>query len=565
MSTIRPAPVPGAITVRRALLSVSDKTGLVPFAQALHARGVTLLSTGGTARALAEAGLPVVNVSDVTAFPEMLDGRVKTLHPAVHGGILARRHLPEDLAAIGAHGIEPIDLVVVNLYPFARAAANPATGFDALIEEIDIGGPSMVRAAAKNFRDVLIVVDPRDYPRVLEDLAAPGGSSPAFRFELSRRAFAHTAAYDATIASTLETIGTDADPFARPADAPALPATMRLSLPQRRVLRYGENPHQPAAWYGLEPAQGFSAVEIKQGKELSYTNLLDLDAAARIALEFDEPAAAVIKHANPCGVATAATIAQAYVTARDADALSAFGGIIGLNRTLDVETAQAITTTFIEAVIAPAVDDGGAADPRRQEEPARPHRRLRVLPRRGPAGRRAALDPRRRPRPGARSRRRGAGAVAGLGGRGPEGRHEASADRRGVAGAALRLARLRPRQVEHDPVHRAGSHARRRRRADEPRRRGEGRGDEGRRQRPRQRRRLGRVLPVPRRPRRAGRGRRDRRRAAGRVGEGRRGHRRRRRARPGDGVHREAALPPLAEARRARGRPAPATSAPRSA
>ena len=357
MSTIRPAPVPGAITVRRALLSVSDKTGLVPFAQALHARGVTLLSTGGTARALAEAGLPVVNVSDVTAFPEMLDGRVKTLHPAVHGGILARRHLPEDLAAIGAHGIEPIDLVVVNLYPFARAAANPATGFDALIEEIDIGGPSMVRAAAKNFRDVLIVVDPRDYPRVLEDLAAPGGSSPAFRFELSRRAFAHTAAYDATIASTLETIGTDADPFARPADAPALPATMRLSLPQRRVLRYGENPHQPAAWYGLEPAQGFSAVEIKQGKELSYTNLLDLDAAARIALEFDEPAAAVIKHANPCGVATAATIAQAYVTARDADALSAFGGIIGLNRTLDVETAQAIITTFIEAVIAPAVDE----------------------------------------------------------------------------------------------------------------------------------------------------------------------------------------------------------------
>ena len=218
MSTIRPAPVPGAITVRRALLSVSDKTGLVPFAQALHARGVTLLSTGGTARALGEAGLPVVNVSDVTAFPEMLDGRVKTLHPAVHGGILARRHLPEDLAAIGAHGIEPIDLVVVNLYPFARAAANPATGFDALIEEIDIGGPSMVRAAAKNFRDVLIVVDPRDYPRVLEDLAAPGGSSPAFRFELSRRAFAHTAAYDATIASTLETIGTDADPFARPAE-----------------------------------------------------------------------------------------------------------------------------------------------------------------------------------------------------------------------------------------------------------------------------------------------------------------------------------------------------------
>ena len=355
MSTIHETPAPGGVTVRRALLSVSDKAGLAPFAQALHARGVTLLSTGGTARALADAGLPVVNVSDVTKFPEMLDGRVKTLHPAVHGGILARRHLAEDLEAIGAHGIEPIDLVVVNLYPFARAAANPATRVDALIEEIDIGGPSMVRAAAKNFRDVLIVVDPADYPRVLEDLGAPGGSSPAFRFELARRAFAHTAAYDATIASTLEAIGTDADPFARPAEPPALPATIRVTLPRRRVLRYGENPHQAAGWYALEPAQGFGAVEVRQGKELSYTNLLDLDAAARIALEFDEPAAAVIKHANPCGVATAATIAEAYVTARDADALSAFGGIIGLNRELDADTAKAITSTFIEAVIAPSV------------------------------------------------------------------------------------------------------------------------------------------------------------------------------------------------------------------
>jgi phosphoribosylaminoimidazolecarboxamide formyltransferase/IMP cyclohydrolase len=357
MSTNRQASSPpGPVTVRRALLSVSDKTGLVPFAQALHGRGVALVSTGGTAKTLADAGLPVVNVSDVTAFPEMLDGRVKTLHPAVHGGILARRHRPDDLEAIGGHGIQPIDLVVVNLYPFARAAANPSTGFDALVEEIDIGGPSMVRAAAKNFRDVLVVVDPADYPRVLEDLSAPGGSSPAFRFELSRRAFAHTAAYDATIASTLETIGNETDPFTRPPDPPALPATMRLSLPRRRILRYGENPHQQAGWYALEPAEGFGAVEVLQGKELSYTNLLDLDAAARIALEFDEPAAAVIKHANPCGVATADTIAAAYVTARDADALSAFGGIIGLNRTLDVETATAITTTFIEAVIAPAVD-----------------------------------------------------------------------------------------------------------------------------------------------------------------------------------------------------------------
>jgi len=355
MSTIRETPAPGPVTVRRALLSVSDKAGLVPFAQALQARGVTLLSTGGTAKALADAGLPVVNVSDVTRFPEMLDGRVKTLHPNVHGGILARRHVPDDLAAISAHGIEPIDLVVVNLYPFAKAAANPATRFDALIEEIDIGGPSMVRAAAKNWRDVLIVTDPADYPRVLDDLASPGGSNPAFRFDLARRAFAHTAAYDATIASTLEAIGSEGDPFGRPAEPPALPTTIRLSLPRRRILRYGENPHQAAGWYAIEPAQGFGAVDVKQGKELSYTNLLDLDAAARLALEFDEPAAAVIKHANPCGVATAATIAEAYVTARDADALSAFGGIIGLNRELDAATATAITSTFIEAVIAPAV------------------------------------------------------------------------------------------------------------------------------------------------------------------------------------------------------------------
>jgi phosphoribosylaminoimidazolecarboxamide formyltransferase/IMP cyclohydrolase len=355
MSTIRETPAPGPVTVRRALLSVSDKAGLVPFAQALQARGVTLLSTGGTAKALADAGLPVVNVSDVTRFPEMLDGRVKTLHPNVHGGILARRHVPDDLAAISAHGIEPIDLVVVNLYPFAKAAADPATRFDALIEEIDIGGPSMVRAAAKNWRDVLIVTDPADYPRVLDDLASPGGSNPAFRFDLARRAFAHTAAYDATIASTLEAIGSEGDPFGRPAEPPALPTTIRLSLPRRRILRYGENPHQAAGWYAIEPAQGFGAVDVKQGKELSYTNLLDLDAAARLALEFDEPAAAVIKHANPCGVATAATIAEAYVTARDADALSAFGGIIGLNRELDAATATAITSTFIEAVIAPAV------------------------------------------------------------------------------------------------------------------------------------------------------------------------------------------------------------------
>jgi phosphoribosylaminoimidazolecarboxamide formyltransferase / IMP cyclohydrolase len=278
----------------------------------------------------------------------MMDGRVKTLHPKVHGGILARRHRPDDLTAIAAHGIEPIDLVVVNLYPFAEAAANPATTFDDLIEEIDIGGPSLVRAAAKNFRDVLVVVDPADYPRVLEQLAREGGPTLEFRFELMRKAIAHTARYDGLIANTLQNVGVKGETFTREGGENA--------SPKRLDLRYGENPHQRATWME-EPGSAESRWSVHQGKELSYTNLLDLDAAARIVLEFSEPAAAVIKHTNPCGVATGGTIAEAYVAARDADALSAFGGIVGVNREIDVETAKALTSTFIEAVIAPSIAD----------------------------------------------------------------------------------------------------------------------------------------------------------------------------------------------------------------
>ena len=339
----------------RVLISVSDKTGLIPFARGLQGRGYELLSTGGTARALSDAGLPVTNVSDVTGVPEMLDGRVKTLHPFIHGGILARRSHAEDLAALARLNIGLIDIVVVNLYPFARAAANPATTFDQLVEEIDIGGPSLVRAAAKNFRDVLVVVEPADYDRVLQAVST-NDVAPAFRFDLAKKAIAHTAVYDAMIASTLETVQVDGETFTRPAASSSeLPEQMSLGLQRLRVLRYGENPHQQAGWYADQPPRGFGAVRILQGKELSYTNLLDLDAAARIVLEFSEPAAAVIKHTNPCGVATGETIAAAYVAARDADALSAFGGIIGLNRPLDGETAQAIATTFIEAVIAPEV------------------------------------------------------------------------------------------------------------------------------------------------------------------------------------------------------------------
>jgi phosphoribosylaminoimidazolecarboxamide formyltransferase/IMP cyclohydrolase len=329
----------------RALVSVSEKSGLVEFGRGLTGLGVELISTGGTAKALAAAGLPVANVSTVTGFPEMMDGRVKTLHPAVHGGILARRDRPDDLKAIAAQNIQPIDIVVVNLYPFANAARNPDTPFDGLVEEIDIGGPSMVRAAAKNFRDVLIVVDPADYPRVLEQLRRDGGPTLEFRLELMKKAFRHTADYDTTIAETLQLVSHDGDRFMRGAPA------------DRRQLRYGENPHQGASWvYG--PADSPFAWTVHQGKELSYTNLLDLDAALRIAREFREPVGVVIKHTNPCGVATGKTLAEAYVTAREADPLSAFGGIVGLNGPLDEGTARALTSTFIEAVIAPAVEEG---------------------------------------------------------------------------------------------------------------------------------------------------------------------------------------------------------------
>jgi phosphoribosylaminoimidazolecarboxamide formyltransferase/IMP cyclohydrolase len=330
----------------RAILSVSDKTGLVDFARSLSKRGVELVSTGGTARTLADAGLPVKNVSDVTGFPEMMDGRVKTLHPRIHAGILARRHRPDDLEAIKAQGVELVDLVVVNLYPFEKAASNPETPFDELVEQIDIGGPSLLRAAGKNFRDVLVVVDPADYPRVLDELARPGGPSLDFRFALMQKTFAHTAHFDSLIAATLARIRCQDGTFVR--ETPPDVST------HRRTLRYGENPHQRAVWvYGHGPYWQVKW-ETHQGKELSYTNLLDLDAAARIVLEFTEPAAVVIKHTNPCGTATGAAIAEAYVRARDVDPLSAFGGIVGLNREIDAETAAALTATFIEAVIAPS-------------------------------------------------------------------------------------------------------------------------------------------------------------------------------------------------------------------
>jgi phosphoribosylaminoimidazolecarboxamide formyltransferase/IMP cyclohydrolase len=331
----------------RAILSVSDKTGLADLAHGLAALEIELVSTGGTARALAADGLPVVNVADVTRFPEMMDGRVKTLHPAIHAGILARRDRDDDLQALADHGITPIDLVVVNLYPFAEAAGRAETSFAALVEEIDIGGPSLLRAAAKNFRDVLVVVDPGDYPRVLDALQEPTGPPLELRFELMRKAFAHTAQYDSTIALAMQLVD------------PGGGRMTRRPIPrgsgERRTLRYGENPHQQASWQ--LPGPDREPWQVHQGKELSYTNLLDLDAALRITREFGEPAAVVIKHTNPCGVATGESPAAACIRAREADPLSAFGGIVGLNRAIDVETARALTSTFIEAVIAPSVDE----------------------------------------------------------------------------------------------------------------------------------------------------------------------------------------------------------------
>ncbi len=337
--------------IARALISVSDKTGLVPFARALSERGVALISTGGTARALAEAGVAVADVASVTGFPEMLDGRVKTLHPAIHGGILARRDLPQHEAALAAHGIGHIDLVVVNLYPFAATVARGAP-FAECIENIDIGGPSLIRAAAKNHDFVTIVTAPGDYDTVLAEMAAhQGATSAALRRRLAAAAYAHTAAYDAAISAW----------FAREAGE-LFPETLVLAAKRAQLLRYGENPHQEAALY-LVGEQGASAAAARQvqGKELSYNNLNDTDAAFACVAEFAEPADAIIKHANPCGVALAPDLATAYAKALACDPVSAFGGIVAVNRPLDGAAAEAMAKIFLEVLIAPALTDEAAA------------------------------------------------------------------------------------------------------------------------------------------------------------------------------------------------------------
>jgi phosphoribosylaminoimidazolecarboxamide formyltransferase/IMP cyclohydrolase len=343
--------------VRRALLSVSDKTGLVPFARRLAALGVELLSTGGTQKALAEAGVPVTSVGDFTQAPEILGGRVKTLHPRVHGGILYRRGLPSDEADVAARDIPPIDLVVVNLYPFREAVA-AGKAFAECVEEIDIGGPTMVRSAAKNMAHVGVVVDPADYEQVASELEASKALSEATRFGLMKKAFAHTAAYDAAISEYLTARAT-------PEAAPArFPGTLGAVYTKVSDLRYGENPHQAGAFYraGREPEEPTVAyAQVLQGKELSYNNLLDLEAAIAGVKEFDETAVVVIKHNTPCGVAVGASAAEAFARARACDPVSAFGGIVALNRPVDAAAAKELTDLFLECVIAPAYDEAARA------------------------------------------------------------------------------------------------------------------------------------------------------------------------------------------------------------
>jgi len=346
----------GKKQVRRALLSVTDKTGLVEFAKHLEVFGVELISTGGTAKALRAAGLSVKDISDLTGFPEMLDGRVKTLHPRVHGGLLYIRGNKEHEAAVAEHGIEPIDMVVVNLYAFEKTAASPGVSFGHLIENIDIGGPSMVRSAAKNFEDVAIVTRVADYPALAEELKANGGAlTRETRWKLAKQAFATTAAYDSAIAGTLEQIGgTPAPEEGAAIDSEAFPQILRIIMPRAQSLRYGENPHQRATLFADGSGLGIAGATQLQGKELSFNNLVDLDACWELAQEFEEPAVIIVKHTNPCGAATGATVLEAYKKTLEADPVSAFGGVIGINREVDGAAADEIAKLFVEAIAAPA-------------------------------------------------------------------------------------------------------------------------------------------------------------------------------------------------------------------
>jgi len=346
--------------IQRAILSVTDKTGLVEFARKLAGMGVELISTGGTAKLLRDSGVAVKDISELTGFPEMLDGRVKTLHPKVHGGILHRREMASHRTAVAEHGIAPIDMVVVNLYAFEKTAAKPGVPFEDLIENIDIGGPSMIRSAAKNFHDVAVVTSPGDYSVLAEEMANAGGAlSAGTKWRLAQKAFATTAAYDSAIASTLERISANGHFEFHPETG--FPRNLRLSFSKITDLRYGENPHQKAAMYSDGSGTGVANGRQIQGKELSYNNIVDLQAAWDLAQEFDHTVCAIIKHTNPCGTATGKTLAEAYKRALECDPVSAFGGVIGVNRVVDGEAAEEMAKLFLEVIAAPGFDEAAKA------------------------------------------------------------------------------------------------------------------------------------------------------------------------------------------------------------
>jgi len=334
--------------VTRALISVSNKDGILDFARSLAKLGIEILSTGGTAKLLRDGGIPAKDVSEFTGFPEMLDGRVKTLHPKVHGGLLGRRGNPEHMKQWKAHGIEPIDLVVVNLYPFEQTVAKPGCTLEDAIENIDIGGPTMLRSAAKNYTDVAVVVSPRDYGRVLEEIQKTGEVSAKTRFELCRTVFLHTARYDSAISAWLDKQVSD-DEKTR------FPNILTLQFEKVQNLRYGENPHQQGAFYREFGRKEPSVAHARQlqGKEMSFNNFLDANSALELVKEYDGTAAVIVKHNNPCGVAVASALVEAYRKARDCDPVSAFGGVIAFNRMVDFETAKELTATFVEVVVAP--------------------------------------------------------------------------------------------------------------------------------------------------------------------------------------------------------------------
>jgi len=347
--------------IQRAILSVTDKTGLVDFARRLSTLGVELISTGGTAKLLRDSGINVKDISELTGFPEMLDGRVKTLHPKVHGGILHRRENATHRNAVAEHGIQPIDMVVVNLYAFEKTAAKPGVQFEEVIENIDIGGPSMIRSAAKNFQDVAVVTSPSDYNAIADELSKSGGElSSATKWRLAQRAFATTAAYDSAIASTLERVSANGHFQLHPREE-GFPQTLRMSFTKAMDLRYGENPHQKAAMYSDGSGTGVANGHQLQGKELSYNNIVDLQAAWDLAQEFNEPVCAIIKHTNPCGTATGENLLEAYKKALECDPVSAFGGVIGVNRDIDGAAAEEMAKLFLEVIAAPGFTDEAKA------------------------------------------------------------------------------------------------------------------------------------------------------------------------------------------------------------